>query len=284
MSLQEKSILINVILHGFSKSKGDASVTSGVLFNNAAAGDAGKWSTTLLPKHATQPISTIDGKIRKHHRTNTLPWSEKGARILPSANYENYMKTFRSLRRERDALIDAFRSCYPAYLNEARQSLGHLFRPENYPSADEAAAEFTLSLDATPVPHENDFRCQLGSPSDLSDIQDRLQKQVKHAESNARLDLLKRVLTPIAAMAEKLSDPDAKFRDTLVGNIVEITELIPNLNVTDDKVLSELHTRINKELTYYSPDALRHSPSDRRAAANKAQAIFDNAASWMNAA
>lgn len=282
MSLHEKSILIDITLHSFSATKTDNNVTGEVLFNKSAMSDAGRWITRLLPKEATHPIAQLDGQIRKHHRQQTLPWSNDGARILPSANFDNYMEQHRSFRRQREELVEAFRRTYPTYLHSAARANGALFNPADYPSAEQAAALYDFEIKATPVPHENDFRCQLNSAADMAAIQADLKKQVKAAEQNAVIDLFQRIAEPLARMAERLADPNAKFRNTLVSNIEEIAALIPVLNITGDPRLTQIHDSIRNQLSHYTADALRNSPSDRRAAAAKAQSIFNQAAAWMN--
>lgn len=282
MPLQDKSILIDLSLHSFATSRTDARVSGEVLMAKSATGDSGRWVTKLLPKEATHPIAQLDGQIRKTHRQQTLPWSDKGPRILPSANFDSYMQKMRQLRHQREELVQAFRRTYPIYLDQARRTLGALYNPANYPSAEEAAHMFEFRINATPVPHENDFRIQLNSPAELQSLQRDLQTQIKNAENNAVTDLFQRIAEPLARMAERLSDPEAKFRNTLVTNLTEIADLIPSLNVTNNPRLNDIHQTIRSQLAYYTPDALRNSPADRNAAASKAAAILTQAQAWMN--
>jgi hypothetical protein len=284
MSLQDRSILIDISLSCFTTTRTDAFTTGEVLQAKSAQGDAGRWVNNILPKECTKALSSLDGQIRKFHRTNTLPWSDKNGRILPSANFDSYMERIREFRREREALVVTFKRLYPTYLNQARREKGALFDPGNYPSADVAADMYELHISALPIPHENDFRCQLNSPAEMEEIQRNLRTQIKSAEQNAAIELFQRICNPLANMIERLSDPDATFKDSLVSNLEEITDLIPRLNLTDNPKLAELHTTIKAQLGHYTPDALRHSKADRSAAATKAQAIFSQAQAWMNPA
>jgi len=284
MSLQDRSILMDIRLFSFTTSRSDPRTTGEVLQAKSANGDAGHWVNFILPKKCTKELSSLDGRIRKFHRANTLPWSDKQGRILPSANFDSYMEKMREFRRERENLVAVFQRLYPTYLNQARIEKGALFDPNNYPPADVAADMYSLEINAMPIPHENDFRCQLNSPAEMAEIQKNLQKQVKAAEQNATVELFQRICQPLANMIERLSDPSATFKDSLVSNLEEITDLIPKLNLTDNPKLAELHTTIKNQLGHYTPDTLRHSPADRTAAATKAQAIFSQAQSWMNPA
>ena len=81
MSLQNKSILIDLSLASFSTSRTDVRVTGQVISMTSAKADSGRWVKKILPKDATSHITRLDGQIRKYHRSNTLPWSDKGARI-----------------------------------------------------------------------------------------------------------------------------------------------------------------------------------------------------------
>lgn len=281
MSLKEKSILVDLSIHKFGTTRTDVHVTGEVLFTKSANGDAGRWVTKLLPKDATKAIDQIDNAIRKHHRSNTLPWSDKGSRILPSKNFDKYMQTMRRLCRERDELVEAFRRMYPTYLAEAQQKNGALFNADHYPSAEEAANHFQINITANPIPDSDDFRVTLGSAEELEKIKSDLDKNIKAAESNATADLFQRICEPLAKIVERLSDPEAKFKDSLVGNLHDIVELVPHLNVTENSKLDKLVGNIKEQLSYYTPDALRSSHTDRSQAAAKAQNILNQAQAWM---
>lgn len=282
MCLKDKSILINLSLSKFGTTRTDHTVTGEVLLNKSANGDSGSWKTKLLPKDCTKAINQIDNTIRKHHRMNTLPWSDKGSRILPSKNFDKYMTEIRRLHRERDALVEAFRRMYPTYLADAQRNMGALFNPEHYPNAHDAAGQFELKVTASPIPDSDDFRVTLGDDAELKKIKADLDTEIKSAENNATIDLFDRICDPLAKIAERLSDPDAKFKDSLVGNLHDIVDLAPHLNVTDNPKLQKVVSSIKKQLSYYTPDALRNSPTDRSQAAAKAQLILNQAQSWMS--
>ena len=283
MCLKDKSILVNLSIHKFGTTRTDTRVTAEVLYNKSACGDSGSWKTKLLPKDCTKAIDQIDNSIRKHHRLNTLPWSDKGSRILPSKNFDKYMSTLRSLHRERDELVEAFKRMYPTYLADAQRRQGALYNPDHYPSAEDAAAHFELKVSASPIPDSDDFRVALGSEAELEQIKADLDAEIKAAESNATVELFQRLCEPLAKIVERLSDPEAKFKDSLVGNLNDIVELVPHLNVTDNTKLLKIVGSIKQQLSYYTPDALRSSPTDRSQAAAKAQNILDQAQAWMPA-
>ncbi len=77
-----------------------------------------------------------------------------------------------------------------------------------------------------------------------------------------------------AKIAERLAQPDAIFRDTLIGNADEVCDVLQRLNVTNDPDLESMRVRVKKELTRYTPDTLRDVPSHRQQTADRAADIL----------
>ncbi len=64
--------------------------------------------------------------------------------------------------------------------------------------------------------------------------------------------------------------------DSLVGNIITLTQLLPKLNITDDPELENMRQQIETKLTRTNPDDLRNSRTPRKKVANEATAILEN--------
>jgi len=81
-----------------------------------------------------------------------------------------------------------------------------------------------------------------------------------------------------------LSDPEAIFRDSLVDNIIKITELLPRLNINNDPQLDQMRRKIEESLCAYSPDQLRKNKRLRREAVGNAQDVLDAMAGYVEVA
>ena len=77
-------------------------------------------------------------------------------------------------------------------------------------------------------------------------------------------------------MIERLKDPEATFRNTLVTNITDIIKLVPD----GDPAIDALITRV-KELVRHDPEVLRQSPSVRQATAAKANEILATMSGYL---
>jgi hypothetical protein len=77
-------------------------------------------------------------------------------------------------------------------------------------------------------------------------------------------------------MAGTLSDEGAKFKNSLVDNIKEVVDLMPQLNITKSKELDDMADRVRQELCEVSPDALRYDLTKRKEVTEKAERIMSD--------
>ena len=223
MSLHDKALLIDLTLTSVTTSRIDQTVTADVLHRNAATKDAVRWVSRLWPKAALEGIISHDAATGRSHREMTLPWLDNSKRILPTAKFDDYMALMRQRRPERQDLVNAFIGNYAHWLQEAAAMRQGLFNKAEYPDAASAAGRFTFKVEAEPVPHRDDFRIRL-SAGDMSEMQSVLDERLQAAERIARNDLVSRIVEPLVRIVDRLSDPDAKFQDSLIGNIRTIAE------------------------------------------------------------
>jgi hypothetical protein len=280
MSLHDKALLIDLTLTSVTTNRIDQNVTADVLNAHAANKDAGRWVSRLWPKAALEGIIGHDGATSRSHREMTLPWLDNSKRILPTAKFDDYMALMRTRRPEREALVKSFIDRYDYWLAQAATMRNGLFKAAEYPDAFTAARRFSFKVEAEPVPHRDDFRIRLSGP-DMAEMQSVLDIRLREAERIARNDLIGRITEPLVKIVERLSDPDAKFQDSLIGNIRSIADAIPALNVTDDAAIEDIRRRIIGGLAQLDPDTLRESRSDRSRAATEANSILASFAPWM---
>jgi hypothetical protein len=79
----------------------------------------------------------------------------------------------------------------------------------------------------------------------------------------------------VSHIAERLSDPKAIFRDSLIDNAKDVCDTLQRLNVTNDPNLEAMRARVAAELTAVSPATLRDVPQVRETTARKAAGIMD---------
>lgn len=271
--LQEKAMIATLSISRFGRERKDPVVTEAVAHTyNADTKSAGRYTKRLLPKTYTERIDQAAANARRTHRQLTAAWGDGGERILSLDLYEEYRRKINDCKAEFTAAVNAFITDYPQAVTEARTVLGSMFNPKDYPDASELPAKFAMDSQLTPIPTRDDFRVNLAE-DEKRDLQQQLEKQLEQRQRRAALDLWNRLFDATGHMAERLADPDAIFRDSLVENMDRLTEIIPSMNITGDSGLTDICGEIQTKLLAHDADILRKDPAIRKAVAREAREI-----------
>lgn len=283
MSLHDKTLLVSLNLSGIPGARADKAVTRAVLLDHNADADAGRWISRLWPKEALEPIRQIDGQIRTYHYSKTLPWMDKGERIIASRIFTPYMEKMRELRFKRETLAQGFIDAYDTWLDRAREMRGELFNAKEYPHRLDALRRFRFEIAAAPVPHRDDFRVALAS-EDMDEVRATLEARTAAAEQTATRDLYSRIAAPVAALVDRLANPDARLSEATLNALRELCETLPDINILDDPHVNTLRDAIRSQLTTLNPETLTNSRSDRSRALQKASSILATMSPWLDEA
>lgn len=279
MNLNDRALLVQLSVSQWTARKYDKKATKEVADANGTTTAAGRYNKSLLPMNdLLDNIHKKTTHIRQRYYDNTLPWGIDGTQMLPTSNYLQFMSDFRKERDEWNILVRNFVDHYDTLKEDAKRILGGLYDPADYPSAVDIRQKFHMDMAVFPVPSA-DFRVSIAS-DELSRIQQDVERRVAEAQTNAMKDVWQRLFDRVKHMAEKLADPKAIFRDSMVENAREICALLPRLNFTDDPNLEALRQQVEASLIKH-PEALRNDPDLRRDTAAEAKAIMDKMSVFM---
>jgi hypothetical protein len=284
LSLSERAMLATLTIRMWSARKLDKRITADVAQQHQTTEQAGRYNKRLLPVDAPTyaAVQTKAGELRAYHYKHTLPWSQDGARILTSAHFFEYVAAVRTLEGEFDAAVSAFVADYPQLRENARQLLNGMWRQEDYPTIEKLRDAFEIKREVFPLPSGEDFRVQLGD-SQVAIIRQSIEANMQAAAADAMRDVWQRVHDAVSHMAERLQDGKAIFRDSLVGNLREIVNLLPALNLAQDAQLEATRQRLAGYLCTLEPDALRSDMRTRSDAAREAAEVARKMAAYMEA-
>ncbi|CAM5998720.1 unnamed protein product [Sphagnum balticum] len=130
-----------------------------------------------------------------------------------------------------------------------------MYRAEDYPN--DVSSKYGFAVEYAPVPSGGDFRVQL-SQAEIDIIATRTEDRVKDAFEQAHKDA-----------------PDAIFRDSLISNASELTDVLSRMNIAGDMNLEALRKQ-TASLATVQPASLRNDPVTRIQTANQAQGILDS--------
>ena len=281
MNLNDRALLVQLSVSQWTARKYDKKVTNEVASAHGTTTAAGRYNKSLLPMNDyLDRVHKKTTHIRTKFYENTLPWGIEGTMMLPTSNYLQFMTDFRKEKGEWQYLVNEFVGNYDQLRLDAKRLLGSLYNDEDYPDESDVSRKFKMDMAIFPVP-STDFRVAIAS-DELTRIQQDVEKRIADAQTTAMKEVWDRLYDRVKHMAEKLADPKAIFRDTMVENTKELCALLPRLNFMDDPNLEQLRQQVEATLLKH-PEALRNDPDLRRDTAAEAKAIMDKMSVFMGA-
>jgi len=274
MSLSTKAMKASLYVSSWFPFKKDVAVTKKAHIDFQAMADSGQYNKRLVSKIGTNPIKKVVNMARTYHYKMTMPWDDGGYRLLPSKLYLDYTQKMRQLKTDFNVAVAQFIHDYPTLKLTAQNTLGTMFNQSEYPTINELRCKFNFDVDIIPVETAGDFRAEL-SRQEVDKIKAAIEKKTEERQANAMNDLWNRLYTCVNKMAEKLNDEDAMFKDSLVGNVINLCDMLPDMNVTEDGDLAALTEEVRDKLCIVSAAELRSNKDVRKDIGSAAKSLVD---------
>ena len=260
-SIASSAMLCELSISTWTGRKKDKRASEEVTTSNKASAGVANVSKKLLADCAELvAIQKLTANIRNMHYNMTMPWSDTGLRLLPTAQYFKYHEQMTAMQNEYNSLVDTFLRDYDNEIINAQLKLGDLFDLFEYPTVDSLRHKFGFRLSYIPLPDAGDFRIDVGNEA-TDQIRTEYQSYYSRQLENAMNDVWQRAYDALSRMSERLDYQDNEnkkiFRDTLVSNVTDMVELLHVCNVTGDSQMSALANQLDETLRGVTPDALR---------------------------
>lgn len=269
--LKEKVMIVHLNISQWAARKYDAEASQEVNTNHNADSAASRVNKVLMISEEFDAIKKNASSARRYHNSITLPWADGGARILPVAQYFDYIKKMADFVSANQPLVDAFVAVFDDKRKEMKVKLGTLYNKADYPSQDEMANKFSMRYKFTPIADGSDLRVNL-SKDEVKVIKKNIEAGLQERIDAAKGDILVRIEKVVQHLYDKLSDKNATFRDTLTGNIEALIELIPAINFDNDEVINDYAKKLKKLCV--DPKKLRTDVTKRSKIKKKAKKIL----------
>jgi hypothetical protein len=271
--LAKRAMLVTLSISQPRLTVTDKEVTKKVLNDHGAERNAAKVIKNLFGKDYV-PIKQKINVIRAQHYHMTSPWLDSGARVIATPNFETYSKFMREQFDELDQLVDDFVRNYEDVLNRQATVQNGLFRKSDYPHPAEIRSEFGHKVHFAPVPTADDFRAEIDE-FDLDYIKADLMEREEQAIDTIMDDAYQRLFDVVSHVSAKLNEPKAIFRDTLIGNVKDLLDIMDGLNVRNDPLLTGLAKDVEARIASADCQALRKDESFRKDVAKEADDIVN---------
>lgn len=280
MSITSSSVMVEMNISVWTANKIDKSATDKVVSDNLAVQNAAQVRKNLMAGTSMRKdIADYAAGCRLWHNTRTLPWADKGARLLATSLFMDYKAEANVRRATFDKMVDNFMVQYPSLVQTANNYLGTLFNAEDYPSPDKVREKFGFRLVFSPVPEAGDFRLQVAE-QDLNDLRQQYEESFNLRLSDAMREPWDRLHKLIAGMSEKLTDADGedenkkRYHDTLITNAQSLCGMLTHLNITKDPQLEQARRDLEITMLGADIDAIKESPEVRKGMKDKLDAIL----------
>ena len=267
MSIANSALLVDHNISVWTANKKDQSATALLLADNSASSDAATVNKNLMAgTHKRKAISDYAAKCRARHIALTLPWSDKGSRILPTSMFLDYKQEMNARIAHFDSLVDEFIDEYPNLVQQAsnyHSALGKLFDPADYPEPYEVREMFGYRLVFSPIAESSDFR--LDAPQqELEEV-----KRGYEESFNARLattlrEPWNRLHEVLSGISSKLGSESSKYQDDrFITNARSMCAMLTHLNVTKDPELEKARKQLEAALVGANVETLKDNSHAR---------------------
>lgn len=213
---------------------------------------------------------------------STLPWSDNGQRLLPSAMFAKFDDAMQKREEQFVAMVTDFVTLYPSLITAQALELGEMFDRNDYPSAAAIASKFSWTLDYSPVPAAGHFIIDVGNAAQ-AELQRKLAERSDKRVEQAIESLFGSVKEHLERMAKQLAveiGPDGKARkgklyDSLLDGGIEICDRIQSLNIINDPKLESMRHEMLGLLNTVDMDDLRKAEGAREEVKSKVNDLLD---------
>jgi hypothetical protein len=219
----------------------------------------------LDTKHpAYKGVTAVRGKILSYWKGNTLPYPEPGIRLIRQEEVEEFSRRLVDFQSMLHGAVAKLDNHYAELQAAARQRLGRLHNPNDYPPSLQGLFEVDCELPSVEPP---DYLLQL-SPALYEQERARVASRFDQAVGLAEQAFLSELGALIAHLTERLSDcgnGDKKiFRDSAIGNLTEFFERFRRLNVRSNEDLDDLVQQAQGIVQGVEPKDLRDNANLRQ--------------------
>ena len=280
MSISASAVLVELNISVWPASKIDREITDKVNSDAGAVRGASQTKKNLFAGTSLRKdIADFAARVRLYHNQHTLPWADKGERMLPTALFMDYKQTMNGYEQTFNMMCNNFYIEYPRLVAEAPTALQGLHKAEDYPDLTDVRLKFGFRRTVKPVPEAGDFRLDIPA-YDLEEMRSEFMSQQDRKLAEAMREPWDRLHKVLLAMSEKLTDVEGddgkkRYHDTLLTNPLELCSLLTKLNITNDPKLEEARRQVEVAMLNADMESIKEDADTRSELKSKVDAIIN---------
>ena len=262
-TVSSAAMLVDLSISVWTARKRDKAASEQVARDNNAQRGVASVNKRLLGDCAElDALQKFSENVRSLHRSMTMPWSDLGLRLLPTAQFFKYQQQITALEGEFHKLVKQFLDAYSWETAEARVKLGDLFNAAEYPPVSHIEDKFAFRMSFVPLPGAGDWRVDIEAETKKA-LQAEYQKYFDNQMQAAMSDLWERLRETLTTLTKQLEPvgEDGKARrvyDSVVERAKELVEMMETCNVTNDPNMTAMQRELSAALDGTNAEALRN--------------------------
>ena len=190
--------------------------------------------------------------VRKYVAYMTLPWADRGARLLPTAKFIEFDTQMKEYEQQFILKVNDFLQIYPTLITAQAMALGKMFNRAEFPDVKDIARKFAFHVTYTPLPTSGDFRIDVGTAAQ-EELKARLNEVYSRRIGDAVDEVRERLSEAIKHLADQLTvdyvgkeaKPRRFYKSTLEA-AQNLCDIVPALNVANDQRLEEVRAELER--------------------------------------
>jgi hypothetical protein len=278
MAINSSAVLVELNISVWPASKIDREVTDQINSQAGAVRDATQTKKNLFAGTSLRKnIERYAAKVRLYHNQHTLPWADKGERLLPTKLFMDYKQQMNKYETEFNDLCNQFFDNYADLVQEAQGNLSKLFDANDYPPIEDVKLKFGFRRTVKPVPASGDFRLDVPA-EDMDELRSEFEKQQQEKLAEAVREPWERLHAQLVSISEKMTEADddtkKRYHDSFITNPLELCSLLSKLNITNDPKLEEARRQLEITMTGANLESLKEDADARSELKSKVDAIL----------
>lgn len=268
-SISSSAMLVELSIGVWSARKLDKRASEDVTTTNHADKGVARVTKSLLGNcDELDALVKFAANVRNMHYSSTLPWSDMGPRLLPTAKFFAYQKSFTALEAEFNRMVQAFLDAYDLEVAQAQAKLGDLFDVSEYPNVEDLRSKFSFRINYIPLPDAGDWRLDIANEA-LASLQSQYQEHYAGQLEGAMKDIWTRLHGVLSTLSRQLADQTAegktpKLYASVFDRALEVIDLMETCNITGDVNMQLMQRRLANAFKGVTVEAVKDDAYLRR--------------------
>jgi hypothetical protein len=266
-------VMVELNRSRFRNSKKDSRATNAITTVHGVSRRSVSGSKFVISNPLYDQICAVQDRAYAYHRMVTLPW-QTGIAIVDHRALDGYIADMDAMIQRHDDLVQGLVADWADIVEEQAERLGPLFSRSDYPSADEIQTRFTMRYTVSPMVQDAHFDAvaEIVGTEVAQQLAAKLNAQHQEQWQAATRDVWQRLEKALQHAVNRFGNAQ-RVTGNILGDLQELADVLPVLNVNNDPELDQRRRELNALLRAYSTESVRDE-GNRNACAAEVSSIL----------